>query len=79
MFMGEKTYGEKVVGIDFNPSGDPTVHQLKTLFAKIVDICDAERAKAGPGEKAGVLTEAISHTLTAQMWTVKGVTWKNEM
>lgn len=36
----ELTYGEKAVGLTFNPSGDMRVTELKTLYAKIIDICD---------------------------------------
>jgi hypothetical protein len=33
----ELTYGEKAVGLSFNPSGDPAVHRCKVEFAAVID------------------------------------------
>jgi hypothetical protein len=71
----ELTFGEKAVGLAFNPSGDPKVHQLKELYAQIVDICNDARTEAGPGEKGRLLSVAITEAQGAQMWAVKGVTF----
>ena len=46
------TYGEKAVGLTFNPTGDPTVLAIKQLYAQIIDLCDALRTQAGKSEKA---------------------------
>jgi len=73
----EPTYGEKAVGLSFNPSGDDKVHQVKQLYAQIIDLCDALRKEAGPGEKGRLLSVAITEAQTAQMWAVKGVTWSD--
>lgn len=45
------TYGEKAVGLTFNPSNDETVDQIKKLYAEIIDICANLRTDAGQGEK----------------------------
>ena len=77
--LREPTYGEQAVGITFNPANDPVVQKLKTLYAEIIDICDTERKNinAMPGEKARLLSVAITEAQTAQMWAVKGVTYKS--
>lgn len=36
----ELTFGMKLVGLDFNPSGDPRVTELKQLAARMADIVD---------------------------------------
>lgn len=71
------TYGEQAVGITFNPANDPTVQKLKQLYAEIIDVCDVVRKEVGPGEKGRLLSVAITEAQTAQMWAVKGVTYKN--
>lgn len=73
----ELTYGEKAVGLTFNPSGDGDVIEIKALYAKIIDLCDQLRKEAGPGEKGRLLSVAITEAQTAQMWAVKGVTYKD--
>jgi hypothetical protein len=70
------TFGEKAVGLDFNPSDDPTVVELKQLYAKIIDICDAGRA-SGEAEKRRLYSVAITEAQTSQMWAVKAATWKD--
>lgn len=72
----ELSYGEQAVGLTFNPSGDETVNRLKELYAEIIDICDFQRKEAGQGEKGRLLSVAITEAQTAQMWAVKGVTYK---
>ena len=74
--MPELSYGNKAVGLTFNPSNDPTVQAVKELYAKIIDLCDAARKEAGQGEKGRLLSVAITEAQTAQMWAVKGITWK---
>jgi hypothetical protein len=69
------TYGEQAVGLTFNPSGDPTVRQVKELFALVIDICNGARNQAGPGERARLLSVAITEAQTAQMWAVKAITF----
>lgn len=71
------TFGEKAVGLTFNPSGDETVQKLKELYAQIIDVCNDARTEAGPGEKGRLLSVAITEAQGAQMWAVKGVTFKS--
>lgn len=65
------TFGQKAVGLTFNPSGDDTVHRLKRLYANIIDIL--REAEADPRLTSIAITEAQG----AQMWAVKAVTWKD--
>lgn len=73
----ELTFGEKAVGLTFNPSGDPDVQAAKEAFAKAIDLCNNLRTAAGHGEKGRLLSIAITEAQTAQMWAVKGITWKD--
>jgi hypothetical protein len=72
------TFGEKVVGLKFNPSGDSDVDKVKRLYAEIIDICNNARvAIGGPSEQGQLYSVAITEAQTAQMWAVKAVTWKD--
>ncbi len=75
------TFGERAVGLTFNPSGDPVVNELKTAAAEFIDLCAAQREKANQdegigGEKARMYSVAITEAQTAQMWAVKAATWR---
>ncbi len=72
----ELSYGEKAVGLTFNPSNDENVQKIKEAYAKIIDLCNDLRTEAGQGEKGRLLSVAITEAQTAQMWAVKGVTWQ---
>lgn len=75
----ELTYGEKAVGITFNPSGNSDVDDIKQHAAAIINILDRNRKKViNPSEKGAVLTHAIREVMGAQMWAVKGVTLPDE-
>jgi hypothetical protein len=70
------TYGERAVGLTFNPSGDPDVQRVKELYAEIIDFC--YEARNGSGEKARLFSVAITEAQAAQMWAVKAITWKDD-
>jgi hypothetical protein len=72
------TYGERAVGLTFNPSGDPSVNQIKALFAEIIDVCDDMRDRATSGERKRLFSVAITEAQTAQMWVVKAITFSEE-
>jgi hypothetical protein len=71
------TFGEKACGVNFNPGGDPTVAQIKADFAALVDNLNGVREVCNNGEKARMLSIAITELQTAQMWAVKAVTWSH--
>ena len=73
--MGEElTFGQKAVGISFNPGGNPDVNEIKALYAQIIDKLNELRG-ADRNEKARLLSVAITEAQGAQMWAVKGITW----
>lgn len=72
----ELSFGEKAVGLTFNPSGDETVNKIKKLYAEIIDTVNSLPTTAGPSEKMRLLKIAITEAQTAQMWAVKAATWK---
>lgn len=73
---GTPTYGARAVGLTFNPSGDPKVHQMKRLFAEIIDLCNDARKAVGGSEQARLFSVAITEAQAAQMWAVKALTWR---
>ncbi len=72
----EMTFGEKACGVSFNPDGNPTVAQIKADFAALVDNLHNVREVCNNGDKARMLSIAITELQTAQMWAVKAVTWQ---
>ena len=80
--MGEDTskelsYGEKAVGITFNPGGDEQVNEVKKLYAQIIDLLNSLPVQTGPSERLRLIKIAITEAQGAQMWAVKGITWKD--
>lgn len=68
------TYGQKMVGITFNQSNDPSVDKIKRLYAEVIDTIMAQQT--GSTMKNEIKSHAIKEAMTAQMWAVKAVTWK---
>ena len=73
----ELTYGEKAVGIDFNPSKDETVARVKATFAELIDLVEGRRTPNDDRFKNTMITTTVSTLVTAQMFVVKVVTWKH--
>ncbi len=73
------SYGEKAVGLTFNPSGDAKVQEVKELYAKIIDLCEELAKQEIPitADKARLFKIAITEAQGAQMWAVKAITWKD--
>jgi len=72
------TFGEKAVGLSFNPSGDDAVLKFKSLYAQIIDL--ANNARGNPeatSEQKRLYSVAITEAQGAQMWAVKAATWKD--
>lgn len=70
----ELTFGEKAVGLTFNPSGDEKVNELKKHYAAIIDILNDDRGE-NRDERARLASVAITEAQGAQMWAVKSVTF----
>ena len=73
----EMTFGEKAVGLTFNPGGNEKVDEVKKLYAQVIDLCNKIREEAGKGEKGRLMSVAITEAQEAQMWAVKGITWED--
>jgi hypothetical protein len=72
------TFGQKAVGLTFNPSGSDDVDELKRRFALIIDQCHMKRQSLMAGSEAHRLWSiAITEAQGAQMWAVKAATWKD--
>ena len=74
--MSEQTFGEKAVGLSFNPSGDDAVAQCKREFAATIDRMNELRSTTGNPEVKRMASVAITEAQTAQMWAVKALTWR---
>jgi len=75
--MDNPTFGQKAMGVSFNPSGDEKVTKLKELYAEIADILNDDRGE-NRDERARLASVAITEAQTAQMWAVKAVTFSRE-
>ena len=79
----EQTFGEKAVGITFNPSGADEVYEAKMLAAKQIDLLEKAHIKltndsANTSWIRNVLrTQAFNLLVSAQMALVKYLTWKD--
>jgi hypothetical protein len=73
----EMTFGEKAVGLTFNPSNDDDVVRCKTTFALIIDNLNSLRNYTQSPEVKRMASVAITEAQTAQMWAVKAITWKD--
>lgn len=69
------TFGERAVGLSFNPGQNPTVHAIKSQYASTIDLLEQLRQETTDGEVRRMLSVAITDTQTAQMWAVKAATW----
>lgn len=72
------TFGEKAVGLTFNPSGDSGVTTIKKNYAQIIDDLNSLRSddRISPEAKR-LYSVAITEAQAAQMWAVKALTWKD--
>ena len=73
----EMTYGEKAVGLGFNPEGNEAVHLIKRAYAGIIDNLNLMRDRTAEPETKRLYSIAITEAQGAQMWAVKALTWKN--
>ena len=71
------TFGEQLVGLSFNPSGDEDVHRVKELAAEMAEILKKryEEDQRGP-VKSLLFDHAVGEILNAQMAVVKVITLK---
>lgn len=75
--MKELTFGEKAVGLTFNPSNDPEVQAAKEDYARIIDRLNNLRGSTESSEVKRLCSAAITEAQGAQMWAVKAQTWRD--
>lgn len=78
--MEELSFGEKAVGLSFNPGGSEEVTNVKKAFAAIIDGLNDEISNKDvihDSEKVRLVKIAITQAQQAQMWAVKAITWKS--
>lgn len=74
----ELTFGEKAVGLTFNPGGNPAVDECKRSYAKIIDqMNDMRNDPIMTPEGKRLASVAITEAQGAQMWAVKAITWRD--
>lgn len=73
-----QSFGEKLVGLTFNPSGDPKVQRAKELCAELADLIHNDYAcKEEVTDFYDYLYEhTVGEILNAQMNVVKLITFK---
>lgn len=71
------TYGQKAVGVNFNPAGDPVVGAVKESSAKLIDQMDELRKTTTSSEVKRHASIAITELESACMRAVKALTWKD--
>ena len=73
----ELTFGERAVGLSFNPGGNQRVNDIKRGFADIIDYLHNQRQLSSNPDEQRMLSLAITEAQTSQMWAVKAVTWNS--
>lgn len=75
--MTEQSFGQKAVGLNFNPSNMHEVDKCKKEFADVIDRMNYLRNFTDNPEVKRMCSVAITEAQTAQMWAVKAITWKD--
>ena len=70
------TFGQRAVGLTFNPSGDDTVAKCKQMFADCIDQMNDLRCNSTIDGQARHASTAITMIEDAQMRAVKAITWR---
>lgn len=68
------TTGEYRVGIAFNPGGNPTVNEVKTAAAALIDQAKAISDSSDNPEVKRLAALAMTHFEDGAMWAVKAAT-----
>ncbi len=71
------TFGERLVGITFNPANDDKVAKAKQLCADLADLLnDHNDGKESSRDSQRLFSHAVGEILNAQMNVVKVLTYK---
>lgn len=74
----QQTFGQKAVGVSFNPGGNVAVDTCKNTFAAVIDQLHNLRSDPESSSEVKRLASiAITEAQGAQMWAVKALTWKD--
>jgi len=73
---GTLSYGQKRVGLSFNPSGIQSVNSIKEKAAALIDALHEESQLTIDVDAKGFFKHAIELVVDAQMNGVKAATWK---
>lgn len=71
------SFGQKAVGLTFNPSSSHEVDKCKKEFADVIDHMNYLREQTDSVEVKRMCSIAITEAQSAQMWAVKAITWKD--
>ena len=71
------SFGQRAVGLTFNPSGDPAVAKCKQGFADLIDQMAELRGSSPSGNQMRHASIAITMMEDALMRAVKVLTWKD--
>ena len=84
MNQQELTFGQKAVGLSFNPSGEDNVTKAKQLMEEAIDLLEKDHnEKTDNGARSStrirelLKTSAFNAIIAAQMTLVKYLTWKD--
>lgn len=73
----ELSFGQKAVGLTFNPGWSDEVHKLKQIMAVVIDDMNDLRSSTKSQEVKRLCSVAITELQWSQMWCVKAITWKD--
>jgi hypothetical protein len=73
----QQTFGQKAVGLSFNPSNDDAVAKCKQGCADLIDQMNELRNSSTSADQKRHASIAITDLETAQMRAVKALTWKD--
>lgn len=80
----EQTFGQKAVGLDFNPSGNPDIIKAKQLIAEAIDLLErihkeetTDSMKSASWIRNVFRTQTFNLLVSAQMALVKYITWRD--
>lgn len=71
------SFGQKAVGITFNPGWSDEVNKLKQIMAVVIDDMNDLRSSTTSPEVKRLCSVAITELQWSQMWCVKAITWKD--
>lgn len=69
----KKTLGQKLVKVDFNPSNDSLVNDLKKDFANLIDKVNNIKQENERSARAREVAISIQHLQTASMFAVSSI------